>query len=116
MSVEYSYGCQIYHVPKFDARLARYLPVTRVRLSSKPPIVVLGHHIVISPERKANGSVARDRVGSFWVSKEAYEAYLAWRAQPVWRRYLWQPCPAGRKGRKRLVDVWNGLMPSWLRQ
>ncbi len=116
MSAEFSYGDRIYYVPKFDTRLARYLPVTCVRLSSKPPILVLGHHIVISPERRASGSVARDRVGSFWVSKEAYEADLAWRAQPVWRRYLYGPGFENLKGRKRLLDAWHGLMPSWFRQ
>ena len=77
-------GTKIYYVPKNDLRLARYVPVTRLRLSSKPPLIVLGYHLVISPTPKKNGKLARTSVGSYWQSREAYEAYQARKAQPLW--------------------------------
>jgi hypothetical protein len=79
-------GSQVYYVPRFDERRARYVPVTRLHLSLAPPLVTLGHQLVIAPEPAADGSVARDNVGDYWVSKDAYEAYRARKAQSMWRR------------------------------
>ena len=70
-------------MPKFDVRLSRYVPITCLRLVLNPPLIVLGNHLVISPNLRSNGMLARNRVGSFWISKEAYEAFGA---QSLWRR------------------------------
>ena len=86
MQKSFRLGESIYYVPKHDARLARYVPITRLRLSLTPPILVLGHHLVISPKLWKNGNIARDWVGSYWVSKEAYEAYRAIGQQSLWCR------------------------------
>jgi hypothetical protein len=80
----FRFGAKIYYVPKFDDRLARYVPITSLRLALKPPILILEHHLVISPKLGKNGNIARDRVGSYWISKEAYEASRAPGA--LWRR------------------------------
>ncbi len=86
MQKSFRLGESIYYVPKHDARLARYVPITRLRLSRTPPILVLGHHLVISPKLWKNGNIARDWVGSYWISKEAYEAYIAIVQQSFWYR------------------------------
>jgi hypothetical protein len=86
MQHTFRFGDEIYYVPKFDARLARYIPITRLRLTLTPPLLILGHHLVISPKPSKNGNIAYDNVGSYWLSKEAYEAHRAAKAQPLWRR------------------------------
>ncbi len=78
-------GAQIYYVPKFDAALARYVPVTRLHFSLNPPLVTLGHHLVIEARPSLDGTLGRDRVGTYWISKEAYEAHQARKAQSIWR-------------------------------
>ncbi len=83
----FRFGAQIYYVPKFDPRLARYIPITCLRLSLNPPLLVLGHHLAISPKLQENGNIARDFVGTYWISKEAYEAYNA--REGIWRR-IWR--------------------------
>jgi hypothetical protein len=85
MENRYRYGQYVYYVPKYDQRLARYVPITRLHLSLNPPMVVLAHHLVIAPRLDKRGNVASDRVGTYWISKEAYEAH---RARPsVWQRF-----------------------------
>jgi hypothetical protein len=79
-------GTQIYYVPNFDERLAHYVPITRLHLSLAPPLVTLGRHLVIAPKPSPDGSVARDRVGGYWISKAAYETHRARQAQCLWRR------------------------------
>jgi hypothetical protein len=86
MPEEFKYGDRIYYVPRLDKRLTRYLPVTAVRMSLVPPLLILGHTIVIRPRQKQNGIVATDRIGSFWISKEAYKAHRAFLSLPLWRR------------------------------
>ncbi len=79
-------GEEIYYVPKYDERLARYFPVTRLHLSLVPPLLTVGRDLVISPRPYADGAIARDKIGGFWISKDAYEAYKARRAQSMWAR------------------------------
>lgn len=86
MQHSFRLGERIYYVPQYDTRLARYVPITRLRLSLTPPIIILGHHLVLSPRPSKDGNIARDYVGSFWISKEAYEAYRIGRQQSLWHR------------------------------
>ncbi len=88
MSDEFRYGQRLYYVPKFDARLARHVPITQLRLSQVPPSLVLGHHMLIFPRKQQNGKLAQTRIGSFWISKAAYEVHRARLFKPVWRRLL----------------------------
>ena len=67
-------GSRIYYVPECDRSLAQYLPVTHVHSSLKPQLVTLGRQLVIAPKPKGNGMLARDNAGSYWISKEAFEA------------------------------------------
>lgn len=87
MSYRFKYGERLYYVPKFDSRLARHVMITQLHLSQVPPLLVLGHHIRISPREQKNGKVAQTRIGSFWISKEAYETHRANSSQPF-RRLL----------------------------
>ncbi len=105
MSEELKFGGRIYYVPRYDSRLARYILITRVRLSHPPPIVVLGEHVVISPNKKKNGNVAKTKIGSFWVSKEAYEAHQAYLSQPVWRRLALALRSAARKSKIQFLAL-----------
>ena len=88
MENRYRYGQRVYYVPKYDQRLARYVPITRLHLSLNPPMVVLAYHISIAPRLDKWGNVARDRVGTYWISKEAYEAHCArpsaWQRLTAW--------------------------------
>jgi len=86
MRSEFNFGDRIYYVPKFDKGRTRYLPVTAVRLSLVPPLLILGENIVIHPQKKKNGNIARDSIGSFWMSKEAYDAHQARRSRSIWQR------------------------------
>jgi len=79
-------GTPIYYVPDYDERLAGYFPVTRLHLALPSPLVTVGHHIVIAPKPSAHGEIARDKIGGFWISKDAYEAYKARRPVSLWRR------------------------------
>jgi hypothetical protein len=79
-------GTPIYYVPNYDEQLADYVPVTRLHLSLLPPLVTLGHDLVIAPNPSEDGEIARDKIGGFWISKDAYEAYKARRSKSVWRR------------------------------
>ncbi|MFZ1107544.1 MAG: hypothetical protein WAN43_04250 [Rhodomicrobium sp.] len=79
-------GTPIYYVPNYDERLAGYFPVTRLHLSLPSPLVTVGHHFVIAPKPSADGNIARDEVGGYWISKDAYEAYKARRTGSLWRR------------------------------
>lgn len=87
MQYQVSLGAQVYYVPRYDERLARYLPVTRVHFSLVKPLVTLGHQLVIAPKPAADGSVARDKIGDYWISKDAYDAYRMRRGRPLWRRF-----------------------------
>ena len=49
-------GSQVYYVPRFDERLARYVPVTRLHLSLAPPLVTLDHQLVIAPGLRRTGA------------------------------------------------------------
>jgi hypothetical protein len=69
-------GGRIFYVPETEPRLARYVEITRIQALDRFPLLVLGEHIVITPSKIAGGKVAQDQVGSFWLSKEAYEAHL----------------------------------------
>jgi hypothetical protein len=82
-----SLGAQVYYVPRYDERLARYLPVTRVHFSLVKPLVTLGHQLVIAPRPSADGTVARDKIGDYWISKDAYEAHRTRRGRSMWRRF-----------------------------
>ncbi len=88
MSDEFRYGQRLYYVPKFDARLARHVPITQLRLSQVPALLVLGHHMLISPRKQQNGKVAQTSIGSFWISKAAYEVHKARLSESLWRRLL----------------------------
>jgi hypothetical protein len=88
MSDQFRYNQRIYYVPRFDKRLARHVPITQLRLSQEPPLLVLGHHIRISPRPQTNGRIAETGAGSFWISKDAYEAYEAHPAKTFWRHWL----------------------------
>ena len=80
MKEEFSVGSPVYYVPECDAALAQYVPVTRVHSSLKRPLLTLGKQLVIAPKLKQNGMLARDKGGSYWISKEAFEAAPARRA------------------------------------
>lgn len=73
MKEEFSVGSPVYYVPKCDAALAQYVPVTRIHSSLKRPLLTLGKELVIAPKLKGNGMLARDKCGSYWISKEAFE-------------------------------------------
>jgi hypothetical protein len=79
-------GEQIYYVPNYDERLARYFPVTRLHLSLVPPLVTVGSDLVIAPKPRPDGTIARDKIGGFWISKDSYEAYKSRCAQSLWGR------------------------------
>ncbi len=79
-------GSKIYYVPRSDERRARYVPVTRLHLSLAYPLVTLGQDLVIAPNPAEDGSVARDGVGHYWISKDAYEAHQARQEKSLWRR------------------------------
>jgi len=74
MKTEFSLGSPIYYVPKYDTGLASYIPVTRVHFALRRPLLTLGNQLVIAPELTPAGMVASDKGGSFWISKEAFEA------------------------------------------
>ncbi len=77
---------QIYYVPQYDERLARYFRVTRLHLSVVPPLITLGSDVVIAPKPSSDGKIAGDKLGGYWISKDAYEAHKARRAQSWWGR------------------------------
>jgi len=74
MKDEFSVGSPVYYVPECDTALAQYVPVTRVHSSLKRPLLTLGKQLVIAPKLNRNGLLARDKGGSYWISKEAFEA------------------------------------------
>jgi hypothetical protein len=76
----------IYYVPKYDERLAQYFPVTRLHPSVVPPLVTVGGDLVIAPKPSADGKIARDALGGFWISKDAYEAHKARVGRSFWGR------------------------------
>jgi hypothetical protein len=86
MKEEFSVGSPVYYVPKCDSALAQYVPVTRVHSSLKRPLLTLGKQLVIAPEHTRNGMLARDKGGSYWVSKEAFEASPGPTARRAWGR------------------------------
>ena len=71
---EFSVGSPVYYVPECDRALAQYVPVTHVHTSLRRPLLTLGNQLVIVPRLKRNGMLARDKGGSYWISKEAFEA------------------------------------------
>lgn len=79
-------GTPIYYVPNYDETLAAYFPVTRLHLSLVTPLVTVGHCHVIAPRPSDDGSIARDKIGGYWISKDAYEAYKTRKAGSVRRR------------------------------
>ena len=74
---EFNLGSRVYYVPEYDKALAQYVAVTRVHTSLRQPLLTLGSQLVIAPKLKRNGMLARDSGGSYWVSKEAFEASLS---------------------------------------
>jgi hypothetical protein len=74
MNKDIGVGSRIYYVPECDKALAQYVAVTRIHASLKQPLITLGKELVIAPKLKRNGMLARDRGGSYWISKEAFEA------------------------------------------
>jgi hypothetical protein len=86
MHTQFRLGEKLYYVPKHDSPRGAYLTVTRLHLSLTPPLITLEGELVISPKVSKSGIVAEDRLGSCWVSKEAFEAHLEHGAQPIWRR------------------------------
>ena len=74
MIEEFGVGSPVYYVPECDSALAQYVPVTRVHSSLRRPLLTLGKQLVIAPKLKRNGMLARDKGGSYWISKEAFEA------------------------------------------
>ncbi|MGO9547392.1 MAG: hypothetical protein ACLPPF_21685 [Rhodomicrobium sp.] len=77
MEERFSLGLPIYYVPKHDSRLARYVRVTHVHSKLPRPLLTLGEQLVIAPKLSRSGRVAQDKCGSFWISKEAFEAQSA---------------------------------------
>jgi hypothetical protein len=86
MNVRFSLGLPIYYVPRCDHRLARYVPVTCVHWALSQPLLTLGDQLVIAPKLTQSGRVAQDKGGSFWISKEAFEARPAGRYSALKRR------------------------------
>jgi hypothetical protein len=80
MKADFSVGCRVYYVPEYDKARARYVAVTRIHNGLRRPLLTLGRQLVITPDLKGNGMLARDKGGSYWVSREAFEASaaLAW--------------------------------------
>jgi hypothetical protein len=74
---EFSLGSRVYYVPECDTALAQYVAVTRIHARLKQPLLTLGCQLVIAPKLRRNGMLARDKGGSYWVSKEAFEASLS---------------------------------------
>ncbi|MFY9639495.1 MAG: hypothetical protein WCD20_15665 [Rhodomicrobium sp.] len=74
MTPNFRLGSPIYYVPKCDTGLAGYIPVTRVHAALRRPLLTLGNQLVIAPKLTPAGMVASDKGGSFWISKEAFEA------------------------------------------
>jgi hypothetical protein len=73
MKDEFCVGSPVYYVPECGKEPAQYVPVTRVHSSLKPPLLTLGRQLVIAPKLTPDGMLARDKGGSFWISKEAFE-------------------------------------------
>jgi hypothetical protein len=84
MDTEFSLGSALYFVPRWDTNLASYVRVTRIHSAFKQPLLTLGNQLVITPQLHASGMVARDKAGSFWISKEAFEASRSWLGR-AWR-------------------------------
>jgi hypothetical protein len=82
MTEEFCVGSPIYYVPECNSALAQYVPVTRVHFSLRRPLLTLGKQLVIAPKLKQNGMLARDKSGSYWISKEAFEAQPRPRGAP----------------------------------
>lgn len=78
MKAGFSLGSSVYYVPRCDRGLAKYVQVTRVHFSLKQPLLTLGNQLVIAPKLTPRGMLARDKAGTFWISKEAFEG----RGQP----------------------------------
>jgi len=76
MKTEFNLGSPIYYVPKCDSGRASYILVTRVHSALKRPLLTLGNQLVIAPKLYQTGMLARDNCGSFWISKEAFEASI----------------------------------------
>lgn len=90
MYKQFKLGDELYYVPKRGKQLARYVRVTRIHGSLSRPFLTLGDHIVIAPRVNKNGNVAKDHIGGFWLSKEAFEIHQAYWSRPFWRRMrLW---------------------------
>jgi hypothetical protein len=77
MKDEFCVGTRVYFVPKCGKSPAQYVPVTRVHSSLKQPLLTLGGQLVIAPALTPDGQLARDKAGSFWITKEAFEAAQA---------------------------------------
>jgi hypothetical protein len=82
MIEEFGVGSPVYYVPECDSALAQYVPVTRVHSFPKRPLLTLGKQLVIAPKLRRNGMLARDKGGSYWISKEAFEAQPRPRGAP----------------------------------
>lgn len=78
MDTEFRLGSALYFVPRWDTNLAGYVRVTRIHPALKRPLLTVGNQLVIHPRPDASGMVARDKAGSFWVSKEAFESSRSW--------------------------------------
>jgi hypothetical protein len=74
METEFNVGSRVYYVPEYDRGRAQYVAVTRIHTSLKLPLLTLGSQLVITPKLTRDGMLARDKCGSYWVSKEAFEA------------------------------------------
>ena len=83
MIEEFGVGAPVYYVPECDSALAQYVPVTRVHPFPKRPLLTLGKQLVIAPKLRRNGMLARDKGGSYWISKEAFEAQPSARTAPA---------------------------------
>jgi hypothetical protein len=107
MKEEFCVGAPVYYVPKCGKELAQYVPVTRVHSSLKQPLLTLGGQLVIAPKLTPDGMLARDKGGSFWISKEAFEAAQA-PGQHCGLRAGEQR--RGRGGRVQLSALLNGRL------
>jgi hypothetical protein len=103
MRYEFKYNQKIYYVPEFDKRLARHIPITQLRLSQVPPLLELGCQVRLSPRSQANGKVGQTGAGTFWISKEAYEAYEARTFKQLLQCLFKKVWPAIQSLRQRLL-------------
>jgi hypothetical protein len=90
MNTEFRLGSALYFVPRWHADLASYVRVTRIHSALKRPLLTLGNQLVIAPKLDASGMVARDKAGSFWISKEAFESSRNWLGR-AWKLKPFRP-------------------------